>query len=897
MATADPQSVNEISGGDLREDKAEWTESLDAIYREFGPAGAKEILRHLQNYALAKNIGVDEATLNTPYVNTIPPGDQSPYPGDIELEERIEKINRWNAIAMVLQAQDKGIGVGGHIATYASCATMLEVGFNHFFQGAGPDNDRGSADMFLPQPHAAPGIYARAYLEGRLTKEQLANYRQELGEGGGLSSYPHPRSMPDFWEVPNASMGLSTPAAIYQARFAKYLENHGLKPAATGKVWCFIGDGESDEPEVLGTISLASREQLDNLILVINCNLQRLDGPVRGNGKIIQELERSFRGADWNVLKVIWGSGWDELLARDNEGELKRRMEECLDGDYQSYSMLPGDLQREHWVEGNPALEKLMNSLSDEEVRAIKRGGQDQKKIYAAFEKAKKTVGKPTVILIKTVKGDGMGAQGKNTAHQYKNIPREERTQIAAELGVPLDKESAEAAEFYRPPEDAPEIIYLKEKRQKLGGYIPNRTLSCPSLIIPELERFGNFLDSSKEREMSTTGIMVRLLASLLKLTEVQRYIVPIVPDEARTFGMEGLFQAAGIYSPQGQLYQSLDGDSLMPYREAEDGQILQEGITEVGAIASFMAAGSAYSVHGLPMIPFYFFYSMFGMQRVGDMIWSCGDMMCKGFLLGGTAGRTTLNGEGLQHQDGHSHILASTVPNLKSYDPSFGYELAVIVRDGMYRMYEQKEDLFYYLTIYNEAYQMPGFSEIAEQTGQQESEIEEGIIKGGYLFYKGKKKIKDFSVHLLGSGSIMNQVLSAKDLLEKMGIPTDIWSITSYVELQREALSIEADNRQDVSGSAEPYVKQLFKNESGVFVAASDYMASLPQGIAAWMPQGFEVLGTDGYGLSESRPKLRKHFEVDAYSIAKTALLGLGREEHLSAKQVANYLQKLESV
>ena len=719
----------------LSEDKVEWAQAIDDILAGYGEAGVREILRSLQDHVLSLNIPLDEATLNTPYRNTIGPESQPAYPGNLVLEERIEKIIRWNAIAMVLQAQDKGIGVGGHIATYASCATMLEVGFNHFFRGAGANNNRGAVDMLLPQPHAAPGIYARAFLEGRLSETHLKNYRQELGEGGGLSSYPHPRSMPDFWEVPNASMGLSTPAAIYQARFAKYLENRGLKEAASGKVWCFIGDGESDEPEVLGTINIAAREKLDNLVLVVNCNLQRLDGPVRGNGKIIQELERVFRGADWQVLKVIWGTGWDALLSRDSDGVLQRRMDECLDGDYQMYSVLPGDVQREHWVEGNAALEQMMNTLTDEEVKAIKRGGQDQKKIFAAFEKASESNGKPTVILVKTVKGDGMGAQGKNTAHQYKNIPVEERITVAKELGIPLDHKAAMAAQFYRPSEDSAELTYMREQREKLDGYLPNRNVSCAPLKIPDLERFKEILAGSGKREVSTTMVMVRLMSSLLRMPEVAKYIVPIVPDEARTFGMDGLFKAAGIYAADGQKYRPVDADSLLPYREANDGQILQEGICEVGAMASFMAAGSAYSVHGLPMIPFYIFYSMFGFQRVGDMIWSCGDMMCKGFLLGGTAGRTTLNGEGLQHQDGHSHILASTVPSLLSYDPAFGYEVAVIVREGMRRMYEEQEDIFYYLTLYNENHLMPDMAEVLAATGQTQEVLVQGILQGGYCF------------------------------------------------------------------------------------------------------------------------------------------------------------------
>ena len=884
--TNDSAQLNELQKM-LLDDKAEWAESLDAIVEQYGAAGAREILRSLQNHVLGLNIPLDEATLNTPYRNTISLDAQPAYPGDIALEEKLEKMLRWNAIAMVLRAQDKGIGVGGHIATYASCATMLEVGFNHFFQGAGPENDRGSADMLLPQPHAAPGIYARAFLEGRLTEQQLDNYRQELASGGGLSSYPHPRSMPDFWELPNASMGLSTPAAIYQARFAKYLENRGMKEKASGKVWCFIGDGEADEPEVLGTINIASREKLDNLILVVNCNLQRLDGPVRGNGKIIQELERTFRGADWNVLKVIWGGGWDGLLARDREGVLQRRMDECLDGDYQMYSVLPGDVQREHWVEGNPKLEQMMNSLTDDEVRAIKRGGQDQKKIYAAFARASAAQDKPTVILVKTVKGDSMGAQGKNTAHQYKNMSAEERVKIAAELDIPLTEEQAANAEFYRPADDAPEIAYLRGQRAINGGWVPNRHVDCATLDVPEIAAFAEFLKGGGKREVSSTMVMVRLLSAMLRMPELGRYVVPIVPDEARTFGMDGLFKVAGIYSHEGQKYRPVDADSLLPYREASDGQILQEGICEVGAMASFMAAGSAYAVHGLPMIPFYIFYSMFGMQRVGDMIWGCADMMCKGFLLGGTAGRTTLNGEGLQHQDGHSHVLASTVPSLLSYDPAFGYELAIIVREGLRRMYVEQEDIFYYLTLYNENYLMPDMADVLARGALTQDQLVQGVLDGGYCLDPAQSEA---DIHLLASGSILQQAIRAKAELQALGYEVSLWSMTSYVELQRDAFAVAAANRQNPQAPAQvSKVEAMFDDASGAIIAVTDYMASLAQGIAAWMPAGYEVLGTDGFGLSESRAALRAHFEVDADAIVSAALAnlygqGLIDEEKLNA-------------
>ena len=879
-------------GKALEEDKVEWNESIDSIHREFGESGVREILRSLQDHVLSLNIALDEATLNTPYVNTINVSSQPRYPGNLDLEERIEQINRWNAIAMVLQAQDRGDGVGGHIATYASCATMMEVGFNHFFRGGEKNSDR---DLLLPQPHAAPGIYARAYLEGRLDDNHLKHYRRELQGQGGLSSYPHPRSMPGFWEMPNASMGLSTPAAIYQARFIKYLENRSLKPKSKSKVWCFIGDGESDEPEVLGTINIAAREKLDNLVFVINCNLQRLDGPVRGNGKIIQELERVFRGADWNVIKVIWGSGWDGLLARDSQGILRKRMDDCLDGDYQMYSVLPGDVQREHWVEGNPELEMMMSSLTDEEVKQIKRGGQDHKKIYAAFDQATKTEGKPTVLLIKTVKGDGMGAQGKNTAHQYKNMPSEERVRLAAELNIPISKENAERAEFFRPDEASDEVAYLRQKRKELGGPLPNRVVDCPSVQTPGLEVFVDLLKGT-ERAVSTTMVMVRLLSLLIKMPEIGKYVVPIVPDEARTFGMDGLFKVAGIYAPEGQNYQPVDADTLMPYREAADGQILQEGICETGAMASFMAAGSAYAVHGLPMIPFYIFYSMFGFQRVGDMIWSCGDMMCRGFLLGGTAGRTTLNGEGLQHEDGHSLVLASSVPNLLTYDPAFGYELTVIVREGIRRMYEQQEDLFYYITLYNENYAHPGLIETDQTLGDIDEDAIQGILRGGYCFERQLTDLKRPSVHLLASGSIMQQAINAKEMLAALEINVCLWSITSFVELERDALDCDRINRLNPSKVQKvSYLEEMFCNESGVFVAASDYMKSLASGISRWLPGPLEVLGTDGYGLSETKSELRAHFEINADYIVQASLAALLRQKMIKPKEYGDFVKGID--
>ncbi|MCB1688676.1 MAG: pyruvate dehydrogenase (acetyl-transferring), homodimeric type [Halioglobus sp.] len=868
---------------DLALDRQEWKHALDDIYRQHDEAGVRDILRALQNHALDRGIVLNEATLNTPYINTIPVSEQNAYPGDIELEKRIENIVRWNAMAMVLRGQDAGDGVGGHIATYASAATMLEVGFNHFFRAR---TDSTDGDVVIPQPHAAPGIYARAFLEGRLSETQMKNFRRELQPGGGLSSYPHPRSMPDFWQMPNASMGLSTPSAIYQARFARYLENRGLKPKRGGKFWCFIGDGESDEPEVLGTINIAARERLDNLVLVVNCNLQRLDGPVRGNGKIIQELERAFRGADWNVIKVIWGSGWDGLLASDRDGILRHRMEECVDGDYQRYSILPGNEQREHWVKGDPLLERMMNSLTDEELKQIKRGGQDPKKLYAAFSKASQASDGPTVILVKTVKGDGMGAaaQGRNNAHQKKDLSAEERLACARAYGIPLQDSEAIEAQFYRPPEDSEEMRYLRAHREVLDGYVPQRRVKCPSLQPPPLEAFEQFMRGTGERSISTTMAMVRMLALLMKDKAIGDFVVPIVPDEARTFGMDALFKVAGIYSPDGQKYTPVDADSLMSYREAVDGQILQEGICETGAMASFLAAGTAYAVHGVPTIPFYIFYSMFGFQRVGDMIWACADMMARGFLLGGTAGRTTLNGEGLQHEDGHSHVLASTVPNLKSYDPCFAYELVVIVRDGIRRMYQEGEEIFYYITLYNENYLMPAMP--AE-------DVSEGILRGAYCWRERETATQGAEqVDILASGSMIQQAIAAADQLQAMGYAPAIWSVTSYVELAREAEECEQDARNNpCEPRRTPYIESLFAQSRGAIVAVTDYQKSLPGCIARWMPSTYTVLGTDGFGLSESRAALRDHFEVDTPHIVRAALTTLYRLGKISEQTLREQL------
>ena len=841
----------------LDTDWPEWRAALEDIRREYGNEGVRALLRRLQEYSIDQGVTLSDALLNTPYTNSIGPEEQPPYPGDLEIEKRIENIIRWNAAAMILRAQDAGAGLGGHIATYASAATAMETAFHHIFSAAG----RG--DLVLPQPHAAPGIYARAFLEGRLSEQQLRNYRRELGEGGGLSSYPHPRSMPDFWQVPNASMGLSIPISIYIARFAKYLQHRGLLAPDDARIWCFIGDGEADEPEVLGTINIAARERLDNLIVVVNCNLQRLDGPVRGNGKIIQELERAFRGADWQVLKVIWGSGWDALLAADHDGVLRHRMEECLDGDYQRYSILPGDQQREHWVHGDPRLEQLMNTLTDAEVAQIKRGGQDPKKLYAAYRRACESEDRPTVILVKTVKGDGMGSalQGRNTAHQKKDLSREERVACARSWGIPLDDEAIARADFYRPEDDSEEIAYLRARREALGGYLPERRVQASTLVAPDSDVFDGFDAGSNERLMSTTSAMVRLLAKLLKDPHVGEFIVPIVPDEARTFGMDALFKVAGIYSPDGQRYTPVDAESLNTYREAIDGQILQEGICEAGAIASFIAAGTAYATFAVPTIPFYIFYSMFGFQRVGDMIWASADMMARGFLLGGTAGRTTLNGEGLQHQDGHSPILASTVPSVRTYDPAFAWELAVLVEYGIQRMFIEDHDELFYLMMYNEALPMPARPDLPD--------LDQGVTRGGYLLEEADGDGP--RINLLGSGTILFEVQKAAEQLRSEGYAVAVYSITSFIELARDAERTEIASRtqSDVQAS---WLSRLFA-ESGIpALAVTDYMTALPRMIASWMPGPYTALGTDGFGMSERREDLRAHFRNDAASIADTA-------------------------
>ena len=836
---------------------SEWLESLEAVKEIYGNKEVKELLRSLQNFALSQGITLTEATLNTPYRNTIPLSEQSSYPGDRELEDKIENIIRWNAMAMVLQAYDTGENLGGHIATYASAATMMEVTLNHFIKSRTKDYQ---GDMMNIQAHASPGIYSRAFLEGRLTTEEIGNFRRELQKDGGLPSYPHPRRRPELWPSPSASMGLNGVNSIYYARFAKYLENRGLLTKSPGKIWAFLGDGEMDEPETIGTINIASREQLDNLIFVVNCNLQRLDGPVRGNGKIIQELEAVFRGSGWNVIKVIWGSEWDPLFAVDRNEVMQRRMDEVVDGEYQMYSVSSGAEQRAHWVQNNKELESIMSTVSDDELKDIKRGGFDRKKLYAAFEKAVNSEGKPTVVLVKTLKGYGLGegSEGRNIAHQKKTMSDEERIEIAERLGIPLSDEERKAAKFFVPDSKSKEMQYLHARRKQLGGYQPIRFNECKSIKAPEKELFEDFINGI-DRSISTTLVLVRLISKMLRDEEIGQYIVPIVPDEARTFGMDGLFSQAGIYSHDGQNYQPVDAGTISPYKEAKDGQILQEGICEAGAMASFMAAGTAYSHFELPMIPFYIFYSIFGFQRVGDMIWACGDAMTRGFLIGGTSGRTTLNGEGVQHQDGHSHVLASVVPNLMTYDPAFGYELTVIVREGIRRMYQEQEDIFYYITVYNENYTHPPIADVTEDS----------ILKGMYCFRGASKDlVKNFTggpIHLLGSGSIMQQVIQAQEELEKEGIPTYIWSVTSYNLLHR-------DYRESIEEGRDSYLEKILKNEKGHFISVGDWVTLLPDSLAHLFPGTFSALGTDGFGLSESRDALRNYFGISSKAIIEKA-------------------------
>jgi pyruvate dehydrogenase E1 component len=870
--------------GEIEElETREWFYSLDYVLEHGGPERVKELLHQLQIRASRAGVEIPFSA-NTPYINTIPREKQPPYPGDRETERRIKSFIRWNAMAMVVKANKLESGIGGHISTYASIATLYEVGFNHFFKGRTEDFE---GDHVFFQGHASPGIYARAFLEGRISIKKMENFRRELAKGGGLSSYPHPWLMPNFWEFPTVSMGLGPIMAIYKARFNHYLMDRGLKKE-TGRVWAFLGDGETDEPETLGAITLAAREKLDNLTFVINCNLQRLDGPVRGNGKIIQELEAIFRGAGWNVIKVIWGSDWDPLLAKDKEGKLVKRLGEIVDGQYQKFSVESGKYIREHLFGDDDELMDMVKNFSDEQLRIMRRGGHDPEKVYAAFKVAVEHTGSPTVILAKTIKGYGLGesGEGKNITHQQKKLNEDELKEFRSRFGIPISDEDVAHAPFYKPSEDSQEMKYLKERRKELGGYLPERKVDIRPIKTPPEEIFEEFYKGTEGREASTTMVFVRILAKLLKDKEIGKLIVPIVPDEARTFGMEALFRQVGIYSHIGQLYEPVDKESLLYYKEASDGQILEEGITEAGSMSSFIASGTAYASNELNMIPFFVYYSMFGLQRIGDLIWAAGDMRCKGFMVGGTAGRTTLSGEGLQHQDGNSHLLAYTIPNMVTYDPAFAYEIAVIIRDGIRRMYEEQENIFYYLTVMNENYDMPPMPEGAK----------EGILKGMYRFKASKMKTPKMKAHLLGSGAILNEAIKAQKILEEhYKVSADVWSVTSYKELRREALEVERWNRLHPNEKQkESYVEKLLKKENGVFVAASDYVKALPDSIAKWFPKHLVSLGTDGFGRSEGRNELRDFFEVDAKHIAAAALYALGKENKLKMSQVEKAIKDL---
>jgi pyruvate dehydrogenase E1 component len=859
----------------------EWLEALEAVLEREGPERAHFLLEKLIDKARRSGAYLPYSA-NTAYLNTIPPSREERSPGDAALEWRIRSIIRWNAMAMVVKTNRNHPGLGGHIASFASCATLYDVGFNHFFHA--PSEDHGG-DLVFFQGHSATGIYARAYVEGRLDENQLNLFRQEI-DAGGISSYPHPWLMPDFWQFPTVSMGLSPIMAIYQARFIRYLQDRGILDTQGRKVWAFLGDGEMDEPESLGAIGLAAREKLDNLIFIINCNLQRLDGPVCGNGKIIQELEAVFRGAGWNVIKLIWGSYWDPLIARDTKGLLLQRMEECVDGEYQAYKAQGGGYVREHFFGKYPELKAMVANMTDEDLWRLNRGGHDPHKIYAAYAAAVKHTGQPTVILAKTVKGYGMGeaGEGQNIIHQQKKIGYEALKAFRDRFQIPITDEQLDEAPFYRPPEDSPERRYITERRKALGGYLPVRRRDARPLPIPALSIFEVLLKGTEDREISTTMAFVRALSALLRDPEIGRSIVPIIPDEARTFGMEGMFRQYGIYSSVGQLYEPADHDQLLYYREDKQGQILEEGITEAGAFSSWMAAATAYSNHGMPMIPFYIFYSMFGFQRIGDLAWAAGDMQARGFLLGGTAGRTTLAGEGLQHQDGHSHLLASTIPNCISYEPSFAYELAVIIHAGLKRMVERQENVFYYITLMNENYAHPPKPE----------GIDEAIVKGMYLFKDGGDKT--LKVQLLGSGTILNEVIAGAALLSQdFGVATDIWNVTSFTELRREGLSISRWNRQHPEAAPRlSYVETCLRDHKGPVVAATDYMKVYADQICPFIPnRPYLVLGTDGYGRSDTRAKLRRFFEVDRYYIAVAALKALADEGRIKPAQVTEAIKK----
>ncbi len=881
---ARPGEGTGVSGtGASQHDK--WLNSLENllgdVVRKKGPEQVDFLLTQL--VARIRDRQRDAAsTLNTPYVNTIPREDEPGYPGDRRIEREVKSYVRWNAMAMVVKANRLHAGIGGHISTYASAANLYEVGFNHFFRGGG----EAPGDLIYFQGHAAPGNYARAYLEHRLSARKLHHFRQELAKGGGLPSYPHPHLMPDFWQFPSVSMGLAPIMSIYQARFARYLTARGLL-SREPRVWCFLGDGETDEPESTGALSLASRENLDNLVWVVNCNLQRLDGPVRGNGKIIQELESVFRGAGWNVIKVIWGSDWDPLLEADTNGLLAERMENAVDGDYQKYSVAPGSYTRKHFFGTHPELLEMVNHLSDDDIRRLARGGHDPQKVYAAYSAAMRHKGTPTVILAKTVKGYGLGeaGEGRNITHQQKALNEKELRDFRSRFGVPLSDEEVVETPFYRPPLESEETRYLLERRESLGGFLPQRARKVNPLTVPGEATYQEFHKGSSETRVSTTMAFVRLLSKLLRDPGIGSKIVPIIPDEARTFGMDALFRQVGIYSSKGQIYEPVDRETLLYYQEARDGQLLEEGISEAGAMSSFIAAGTAHGTYGTSMIPFYTFYSMFGFQRIGDLMWAAADSKARGFLLGATAGRTTLNGEGLQHADGHSHVLASTVPALLTYDPAFAYEVAVIVQDGLRRMYKRREDIFYYLTLYNENHEMP-----AAPPG-----VEQGILKGLYKF-KSANAGKKARAHLFGSGPLLFETLRAQDILaSRYDVAADVWSATSYNLLRRDAQQTQRWNLMHPGEKPrKSYLESLLEPEEGVFVAVSDYMKIVPDQIAPWVPGGLVTLGTDGFGRSDTRPRLRRYFEVDAESVVIAALHALSRKDRIKKSVVARAMREL---
>jgi len=860
----------------------EWVDSLEAVLEVEGPERAHYILEQLVDKARRSGAYLPYRA-NTAYLNTIPPHLEEPIPGDQGIEHRLRSFVRWNAVAMVLRGGKKDLELGGHIASYASAATLYDVGFNHFWNA--PSENHGG-DLIYMQGHSAPGVYARAFLEGRLTEEQLDNFRQEV-DGKGIASYPHPWLMPDFWQFPTVSMGLGPIQAIYQARFLRYLEHRNMAKTNDRHVWAFMGDGEMDEPESLGAIGLAAREGLDNLIFVVNCNLQRLDGPVRGNGKIIQELEADFRGAGWNVIKVIWGSYWDPLLARDNDGLLLKRMEEAVDGEYQKFKSRDGAYVREHFFGKYPELKARVANMSDEDIWRLNRGGHDPHKVYAAYAAAVKHSGQPTVILAKTVKGYGMGAvgEGKNIAHQQKKMPEQALRHFRDRFNIPIADDKLGEIPYFRPAENSPEAKYLKEIAAARGGSIPQRRRKSISLPAPKIDAFKALLEPTGEgREISTTMAFVRLLTALVRDKTIGKHVVPIVPDESRTFGMEGLFRQLGIYSSVGQLYEPEDSDQLMFYKEDKNGQILQEGINEAGALCSWMAAATSYSNSNVPMIPFFIFYSMFGFQRCGDLTWASGDLRARGFLLGGTAGRTTLNGEGLQHEDGHSHILAGTIPNCVTYDPTFAYEVAVIVQDGLRRMVEEQQDVFYYITLMNENYPHPGLPEGAT----------EGILKGMYKLSDGGSA-KGPRVQLLGSGTILREVIAAGELLKSdWGVTADVWSCPSFNELRRDGIAASRWNLLHPADKPRAaYVEQCLAGTKGPVVASTDYMRSYADQIREWVPRRYKVLGTDGFGRSDSRDNLRRFFEIDRHYVVLAALKALAEDGDLPAAKVAEAIKK----